>query len=331
MVAGALLGGVLTQALGWRAVFFVNVPLAFAVALVALRAVPADTATARGAGLDLPGGITATAGALLLVFSLVSGPQAGWTALPTVVSFIAAGALIAAFVFIEARTTVPLVPPRVFRGSSLRAGTLVTFMFMATFGASAYFITLALQKVRGWDPLSTGLAYLLPCALVLAGSLIGGKMSTAIGVRLTLVTGLLTGAAGTALFAAFLGSGATFLQMSPGIVVFSLAQGVVWTSMFSAATAGVDNQLQGLASGIATSGQQIGGAVGLAVLVAVASAVSGAHPSLARFSGGLQAATYTSAVLILLTAGLALALARPAAGPAEAVSAETPGTPAHRR
>jgi MFS family permease len=324
MVAGALLGGVLTQVLGWRAVFFVNVPLAVAVALLALQAVPADTAAARGTGLDLPGGITATAGALLLVFGLVNGPQAGWAAPLTVVSFIAAGALIAAFVFIEARTTVPLVPPRIFRGSSLRAGTMVTFMFMATFGASAYFITLALQKVRGWDALSTGLAYILPCALVLVGSLIGGKMSTAIGVRLTLVTGLVTGAAGTALFAAFLGSGATFLQMSPGIVVFSLAQGVVWTSMFSAATAGVENQLQGLASGIATSGQQIGAAVGLAVLVAVASAVSGAHPSLARFSGGLQAAAYTSAALILLTAGLALALPRPALGTTEAVSAETP-------
>jgi MFS family permease len=148
-------------------------------------------------------------------------------------------------------------------------------------------------------------------------------MSTAIGARSTLITGLVTGAAGTALFAASLGDGSTLGQMTPGIVVFSLAQGVVWTAMFSAATAGVENQLQGLASGIATSGQQIGAAVGLAVLVAVTSAVSGAHPSLVRFSDGLQAATYTSAILISLTAALALTLPKAASGTGKTRSAKT--------
>ncbi len=314
-LGGALLGGVLTQAFGWRSVFFVNVPLAVVVALLALRVVPADGPAARRGGLDVAGGITATAGALLLVLALVNGPQAGWADPGTVGSFAAAVALISAFGVIEARTADHLVPLQVFGHRSLRLGTLITFMFMATFGASAYFITLALQRVRGWDALSTGLAYLLPCALVLAGTLIGGKLSTAIGVRATLTAGLVTGAAGTALFAAFLGRGSTFGQMSLGIVVFSLAQGVVWTAMFSAATAGVPNRLQGLASGLATSGQQVGAAVGLAVLVAVAGAASGPHPSPAHFSAGLQAAAYTSAVLILLTAGLALALPRaPARG-----------------
>ncbi|HZC39723.1 MAG TPA: MFS transporter, partial [Streptosporangiaceae bacterium] len=269
LVAGALLGGVLTQALGWRAVFFVNVPLAAIVALLALRVVPAGPRAARRIGLDIAGGLAVTGGALLLVLGLVNGPQAGWANPATLASFITAGASLAAFLVIEARTPDPLVPLHIFRNRSLRIGTLITFMFMATFGASAYFITLALQQVRGWDALRTGLAYLLPCALVLAGTLIGGKLATSIGVRSTLVAGLVTGAAGTALFAAFLGSGSTFSQMSPGIVVFSLAQGVVWTAMFSAATAGVPGRLQGLASGLATSGQQVGAAVGLAVLVAV--------------------------------------------------------------
>lgn len=323
LVAGALLGGVLTQALGWRAVFFVNVPLAAMVALIALLVVPATPSAARRASLDVPGGVTATAGALLLVLGLVTGPQAGWAAPATVLSFTAAAAVIAAFLIVEARTRNPLVPLRIFANRSLRLGSLITFMFMATFGASAYFITLALQRVRGWDALSTGLAYLLPCALVLAGTLIGGKLSTAIGVRATLVGGLVTGAAGTALFAAFLGSGSAFAQMIPGMVVFSLAQGVVWTAMFSAASTGVPDQLQGLASGLATSGQQIGAAVGLAVLVAIAAAASGPHPSLTRFSEGLQTAAYTSAVLILLTTGLALALPKMATNTPETPSSIT--------
>ncbi|ALO93692.1 Putative transport protein [Streptomyces hygroscopicus subsp. limoneus] len=325
MVVGSLLGGVLTQAFGWAAVFFVNVPLALGVALLGLRAIPADRPTERRQGFDLPGGITVTGGALLLVFGLVQGPEIGWAAPVTLVSFVAAAALIVGFVVIESRTADPLVPLRVFSFRSLRLGSMITFAFMATFGASAYFITLALQTVRGWSALATGLAFILPCACILVGTVIGGRMSTAIGVRSTLVIGLLVGAVGTAVFAAFLGNGSTYAQMVPGIVIFSIAQGVIWTAMFSAATTGVEEKLQGLASGLATSGQQVGAAVGLAVLVAVSNAVSGSDPAPAELSDGLQAATFTSAVLILLTVGLALALPKPAAAVTETpVPAETP-------
>ncbi|MET9011989.1 MFS transporter [Streptomyces olivaceoviridis] len=325
MVVGSLLGGVLTQAFGWAAVFFVNVPLALGVALLGLRAIPSDRPTERRQGFDLPGGITVTGGALLLVFGLVQGPEIGWAAPVTLVSFVAAAALIVGFVVIESRTADPLVPLRVFSFRSLRLGSMITFAFMATFGASAYFITLALQTVRGWSALATGLAFILPCACILVGTVIGGRMSTAIGVRSTLVIGLLVGAVGTAVFAAFLGNGSTYAQMVPGIVIFSIAQGVIWTAMFSAATTGVEEKLQGLASGLATSGQQVGAAVGLAVLVAVSNAVSGSDPAPAELSDGLQAATFTSAVLILLTVGLALALPKPAAAVTETpVPAETP-------
>ncbi|MER6683327.1 MFS transporter [Streptomyces olivaceoviridis] len=325
MVVGSLLGGVLTQAFGWAAVFFVNVPLALGVALLGLRAIPSDRPTERRQGFDLPGGITVTGGALLLVFGLVQGPEIGWAAPVTLVSFVAAAALIVGFVVIESRTADPLVPLRVFSFRSLRLGSMITFAFMATFGASAYFITLALQTVRGWSALATGLAFILPCACILVGTVIGGRMSTAIGVRSTLVIGLLVGAVGTAVFAAFLGNGSTYAQMVPGIVIFSIAQGVIWTAMFSAATTGVEEKLQGLASGLATSGQQVGAAVGLAVLVAVSNAVSGSDPAPAELSDGLQAATFTSAVLILLTVGLALALPKPAAAVKETpVPAETP-------
>lgn len=321
-VLGSLLGGVLTQAFGWAAIFYVNVPLAVGVGVLALLVVPADGPVQRHGRLDVPGGVTVTAGVLLLVFGLVNGPKAGWTNPYTLISFAAAAAFVAAFVAIESRMPNPLVPLHVFRNPSLRYGTMITLGFMATFGSSAYFITVALQDVRHWSALSTGLAYALPCVMILVGAVIGGRLSTAIGVRNTLVIGLVVGAPGTALFAAFLGSGASFLQMTPGIIVFSLAQGVAWTSMFAAATAGVENELQGLASGLAQSGQQVGAAVGLAVLVAVSTAVSGYNPSPAKLSGGLQAAEYTAAVLILLTAVIALALPKRASGTAGKGSGE---------
>ncbi|MYT75220.1 MULTISPECIES: MFS transporter [unclassified Streptomyces] len=331
MVVGSLLGGVLTQAFGWEAVFYVNVPLALGVGLLGARVLPADATAERRQGFDLPGGVSVTLGALLLVFGLVQGPDAGWAAPVTLISFVAAAALIVAFVVIESRTADPLVPLKVFSYKSLRLGSMITFMFMATFGASAYFLTLALQTVRDWSALATGLAFILPCACILVGSVVGGKLSTAFGVRGTLVIGLVIGAVGTALFAAFLDSGSTYLQMAPGIVVFSLAQGVIWTAMFSAATAGVEEGLQGLASGLATSGQQVGAAVGLAVLVAVSNAVTGSDPAPAELSDGLQAATYTSAVLILLTVGLALALSKQpkaaAADTSQVVASSLPAEP----
>ena len=327
MVVGSLLGGVLTQAFGWAAIFYVNVPLAVGVALLGLRVIPADPPSERRQGFDLPGGITVTVGALLLVFGLVQGPESGWASPTTLISFVAAVALIVAFVVIESRTADPLVPLRVFSYNSLRLGSLITFMFMATFGASAYFITLALQTARGWSALATGLAFILPCACILIGSVIGGKLTTAYGARGTLVIGLIVGAVGTALFAAFLGDSSTYLDMAPGIVVFSLAQGVIWTAMFSAATAGVEEKLQGLASGLATSGQQVGAAVGLAVLVAVSNGVAGPHPDSAHLSDGLQAATYTSAALILLTVVIALGLRKqPAVDKEAAEGAPTAGT-----
>lgn len=324
MVIGSLLGGVLTQAFGWAATFFVNVPLVIGVVLLGLRAIPVDRPAEHSKGFDLPGTITVTGGVLLLVFGLVQGPESGWSSPTIMISFAASVALIVAFIVIESRTSDPLVPLRVFSFKNLRLGSLITFMFMGTFGASAYFITMALQNARGWNALSTGLAFILPCALILVGSTIGGKLTTAYGARTTLIGALPVGALGMALFAAFMGDGATYLQMAPGIVIFSLAQGIIWPSMFSAATAGVEEKLQGLASGLAQSGQQIGAAVGLAVLVAVSNGVAGPDPDKAHLSDGLQAATYVSAALILLTVLIALGLSKQPAAveePAEAAPA----------
>jgi EmrB/QacA subfamily drug resistance transporter len=326
MVLGSLLGGVLTEAWGWEAVFFVNVPLAVGVGLLGLRAIAADGSTEHSKGFDLPGAITVTGGVLLLVFGLVQGPESGWASATTLLSFAGSLVLLIAFVVIESRTADPLVPLRVFSFTNLRLGSLITFMFMGTFGASAYFITLALQTARGWGALATGLAFVLPCGSILIGSIIGGKLTTKYGPRGVLSVALVVGALGMALFAAFLGDGATYLQMSPGILVFSLAQGIIWPAMFSGATTGVDASLQGLASGLAQSGQQIGAAVGLAVLVAVANGVAGADPSKAELSEGLQTATYVSAGLILLTVLIALGL-RKDPGAAEETAAAPVAAP----
>ncbi len=324
MVLGSLLGGVLTDAFGWASVFYVNVPLALGILALGLRVIPADPPRRQGRSFDVPGSITITAGATLLVFTLVEGPEWGWLTPGTLVAAGTAAVLIALFVAIEARTSDPLVPLAVFGQRNLNIGTGVTFLFMATFGASAYFLTMALQQVHDYGPLRTGFAFLLPCACVLIGTILGGRMATAAGVRATLVVGLVVGAAGTALFAAALTADGSYLGMAPGITVFSLGQGIVFTAMFSAATSGVRADFQGLASGIASSGQQIGAAVGLAVLVAVVNSVSGTDPTVGELADGLQAAVYITAVLILLGVALALALKKRAPGQEADTAADEP-------
>ncbi|MBF6212643.1 MFS transporter [Nocardia puris] len=314
MVLGSLLGGVLTEWLGWRAVFFVNLPI------VALAAVLAAASISRDANppvslrsFDIPGAIAITGASTLLVLGLVQGPESGWTAPLTVVSLLAALALVLVFVRIESRTAEPLIPLRAFRYRNLVLGAGIAFSFMATLGAIPYFLTTVLQNVYGYSAFETGLAFILPCACVLAGTMIGARLASTIGLRAMLPAAMLAAGAGILLFAVLLRTDGSFARLAVGIAIFSLAQGVIFTGMYAAATSGLPDEEQGLASGVASSGQQIGGAVGLAVLVAVAGAAGADAVGDAAVVDGARAAAFVAAFLIAAASilGLALRIARP--------------------
>jgi EmrB/QacA subfamily drug resistance transporter len=270
MILGSLLGGVLTEAFGWAAVFFVNVPLAGGALLLAFRLISPGPARQVGRGFDLPGAFTGTVGATGVVFALVQGPESGWGTL-TVLAALAIGVgCLLAFVVIEARARDALMPLRLFANPNLRAGVAVTFLFMATFGTLLYFLTGYFQNVHGYTALATGLAFLPPMAAGFVGSMTGGRLATRFGIRATLVTSLAIGAVGTVATALAMSPHGTYLGLLPGLLVLSVCQGVVFTTMFAAAATGVSAHEQGIASGIVSTGQQVGSAVGLAVLVAVA-------------------------------------------------------------
>jgi MFS family permease len=168
LVVGVLLGGVLTQALGWEAVFFVNVPLAGVALLLAFALIPADRERAIGRRFDLPGAHSATLGITLLVLALVQGPNLGWGS-PGILASAAGGLLsLVAFAVIERRSRDPLVPPRLLANRNLATAVAITFLFWATFGSVLYFLTLYFQDVRGYDALETGVGFLLPTAVVVA-------------------------------------------------------------------------------------------------------------------------------------------------------------------
>src|SRR5262245_55919791 len=198
LVVGVLLGGVLTQAFGWESVFFVNVPLAGSALLLAFLLIAGDPEREMNRRFDLPGALAATIGVTLLAFALVQGPTVGWHSPVIVASAVVSVVFIGAFGFIERVSRDSLVPPRLFANRYLRTAVAIAFLFAATFGSVLYFLSIYFQGVRGYDALDTGVAFLLPTAVVVAGSAFGGHLATRCGLKPTMVAALTVGAVGAA-------------------------------------------------------------------------------------------------------------------------------------
>lgn len=300
MVLGSIAGGVLTDAWGWRSVFAINVPLALVVLVLALRAVPADKTHPSARGLDVPGAVLTTAAAILIVTGFTFAAENGWAA-PATLAALAAGVVTAAVLLVvERRTRDPLLDVRRFTNRHLAAGTGSTFLFMAGFGATAYFLTLYFQQTRGLSPLVTGLAFVVPCLGVLIGTNIGGRLATRTGLRPAMATGQIMGLAGVAAFALFVAESTNWTTVFALAALFSLGQGIVFTTMFATATTGTPEAEQGTASGMATAGQQLGGAIGLAVLINLASSFR-----------GTTLTTAMTGITVIIAIGLGVALLIP--------------------
>jgi EmrB/QacA subfamily drug resistance transporter len=309
---GVVLGGLVTSGLGWRWTFFVNVPFAVGAALLARRLLPRDRhRTDPGQGsrdFDLPGAVIATSGALLLVYTLVEGGVRGWTSTTTIVAFVAALALLTTFVVVESRTPRPLMPLRLFTNANLTAAAAVTGLFAASFGAQLYLLTVWLQQIQGFTPIRAGLAFVPYSVTIVIGTRIGGRLTSRLGVRSGLMIGLLGGASGLLLIGLRLTvAGSYGSHLLPGVIVSGLGQGITWTTMWIIASSGVHPRESGIASGIASTSQQLGVATGLAILVGVInhSASHPLHDVLPQeLNSGLRNAFYTAAGIAILAAAL---------------------------
>jgi EmrB/QacA subfamily drug resistance transporter len=331
LVIGVLLGGVLTQTLGWEAVFFVNVPLAGIAVLLAFALIDADRERDRGRSFDLPGALSATLGVTLLVFALVQGPNLGWGSPAILASTAASLLLLVAFAFIERLSRDPLLPPRLLANRNLATATVIAFLFWATFGSVLYFLTIYFQDVRGYDALETGVGFLLPTAFVVAGSALAGRLVTRCGLRPTLVAALGVGAVGALALGLAMSPNGSYSTLIPGLILLSSADGVVFTTMFIAAGTGVADREQGVASAIASTSTSVGAAVGLAVLVMVAnSGTDGLAGEALRVAtaDGLSTAVLVVAAGITATALAALNLRPGPRGDAEPPCPRRLGAPA---
>ncbi|MFD2404633.1 MFS transporter [Azorhizophilus paspali] len=270
LTLGSLAGGVLTSGYGWPSVFFVNVLLASIAIVAAFFVIPKDAPRTERRSFDLPGALTVTAGATLLVYALVQGPEDGWQATPIVAALVLAVVFLLTFALIESRSRDPLMPVRLFGNRSLVAGMAVTFIYMGTFGALPYFLTVLFQSVQGYSALQTGLAFIVPSLAIFTGTQLGARLANRLPMRRTLVIGFGVGIFGTLALAPAAFLGAPYAAIVPGLVVSGIGQGIVWTAMWIAAASGVAHLEQGIASGMASTTLNVGNAIGIAVLVAFA-------------------------------------------------------------
>lgn len=309
LVIGVLLGGLLTEAFGWEAVFLVNVALAAPALLLAFVLIPQDREREKGRKFDLPGALSVTLGVTLVVFALVQGPGLGWLSPAILVSAAAGLLLIGAFIIIERRSDDPLMPPRLLSNPNLITGVVIAFMFMATFGSVLYFLSIYFQEILGYDALQTGAGFLIPTAVVVAGSTTAGQLVTRFGLRRTLAAALAVGALGAVALGLAISPNGTYIELVPGLVALSIGDGVVFTTMFIAAATGIADRQQGIASGIASTGSGAGAAVGLAILVLVETAglagLSGEQLQIAT-AEGISTTLFVAAGGIVLTFILAL-------------------------
>ena len=279
---GIIAGGLLTQYLGWRAVFLVNPPV-IAIMLTQLRLLPAGR-PAGGDRIDVRGALLVTASIAALIFGLSSGQQHGFTALTTIISLAVAVLLAVAFVWTERTVAAPMLPLAIFAAPTRRAAVVAMVIIGAILAGYVYFISLYLQKTLGFSPLQTGLA-LVPSTVtvVLTSTLATRRLLARFAVKQVLLAGLVAIGVGQLWFSQISAGSNYATAVLPGLILTALGIGLALPTASIAITSGVQGKDQGLAGALFTTSQQTGAAVGLAALATAAAAQT------ARSAGSLVA------------------------------------------
>ena len=279
--AGLVLGGLITDALGWEWIFFVNVPLGAAGIALSYVLLPEGRDLTASRGLDLLGAGTVTAGLVLLVLGLTRSEEAGFGSPSTLATLGLAAACLGAFVFVERRVDDPLVPLGLFRLRGLVGAALVAFALTAATAPVSVLVTLYLQNTLGYSASFAGLASLPLSLCVIAGSVLGGRISGRVGGRATMSLGLVAVVAAAFITAGITAEGGVAYVLA-GSALSGLGLGCASVAATSRGTSAVEEGKRGLASGFMNTSAQVGTALGLAALISVAAAHA------AALSGGAE-------------------------------------------
>jgi MFS family permease len=303
---GLLLGGVLTDTVGWEWIFLLNVPVGLAVAALAPQLVAESRVPGRTRSFDLAGAVSVTLGLTLLVYAIVGAEAAGWGSGRTLGLLAAAAAVLGVFAAVEARSRNPLLPLRILRMRTLVGANAAGLLFSAGTYGMFFVITLYLQQVLGFSPLEAGFAWLALSLTAFVASLAGAQVVTRVGAKPPLVVGLALTAVGIYLLTGISAGGEYAADLLPALLVTGLGIGSGFVAISIGALEGVEERDAGLASGIANTTQQIGAALGVAVLSTVA--LARAESVAADTPATSQAVAVTEGFQLALQVGAGFAL-----------------------
>ncbi len=327
---GLLAGGVLTQALDWHWIFFVNVPIGIATIIFARRLLDKDEGIGFGEGADIPGAVLITSALMLSVYTIVSpAAEDGWGAGTTLALGALSLALLAAFVAREATASNPLVPLRIFRSRNVSGANLIQVFSVAGMFGMFFMGALYMRKVLGYDALEIGLAF-LPVTITMGSMSIrfSEPLITRFGARTLLPPGLAMIAAALALLAITPVHASYVTGLLPSMLLLGTGAGVCFPALMGVAMSGATPSDAGLASGLVNTTAQVGGALGLAVLATLSTShtnklLTQGQSQATALTGGYQLAFWIATGLVLVGIGVAVAVLRPQ--PASAAQHESAG------
>ena len=323
---GLLVGGILTDAISWHWIFFVNVPIGLVTGLLAMRHVEGRPGIGLKEGADLPGAVLVTSGLMLAVYTILGVNDHGWGSARTLILAAVAIGLVALFVFRQTRIEKPLMPLRLFHSRNVSGANIVIALLVVGMFGIFFLGALYMQLVLGYSPLQVGLAF-LPANVIMGLFSVGlsAKLVMRFGIKPPLVTGLGFAAAGSILLSFAPADGTFAVNILPSMILLGIGAGMAFNPVLLAAMSDVRPEQSGLASGIVNTAFMMGGALGLAVLASLADWRTGnlrdsGSSELAALTGGYQLAFVVSTVFAVGAAAIAGLLLRPGGAPQHAAA-----------
>lgn len=312
--AGLLLGGLITDALGWEWIFYLNVPAGLVILALCPVLLRESRERAAGRKFDFVGAVTITAAPLLIAYAVIQAPESGWGSARTIGLFAAGLAVLALFVFVEARSAAPLVPLRIFRNRTLVGGNLLMLVVGLAVDGMLFPLTLYAQQVLQYSALQFGLMSAVMTVMSVVGAFAGQALVTRLGIRPIAIGGMLLIGVGCLLLVPVSVNGSFTADMLWGLLVFGPGMGASFVAAQIAALTAVPEEESGLAAGLVDTLFNIGSALGIATVTSVAIAVGRVtvaetgEPagSLVALNDGLGAAFGVAAIFAALGLGVAL-------------------------
>jgi EmrB/QacA subfamily drug resistance transporter len=316
---GLLAGGVLTEAINWHWIFFVNLPIGVATGLLALRLVEGRDGIGLHRGADIPGALLLTSGVMLGVYTILEAGEEGWGSTQTLGLGAVALALVAVFVFRQSRIANPLMPLRLFASQNVSGANAIQALLVVGMFGMFFLGALYMQRILGYEPLEVGLAF-LPWTIVMAVASIrfAARLNMRFGPRATLLPSLVIIVAGLLWFARTPVDASYAIDLLPSMILMGLGTGLAFPSLMTLAMSGATHEDAGLASGLVNTSMQVGGAIGLAVLATLATErtaglAADGESTASALNGGYHLAYLVGAALVLVAIVVAATVLKPPA------------------